>query len=156
MNLPLVALTALNVLALANCGSARATYMPTAGNGPLPPTTQVNYYLDRLPNAPYEPIGIIQVTSPAGTNLNRIVRTAWEKAKKVGCDLIVDRAIYQPPAPPPAVGPGPSARLPGRRGPLCQYAPYPVYSRPVYTPVAAAPPPGQREFICGLWLGRRP
>lgn len=90
--------------------------------------------------------GLSLVNSPAGTDLNRVVKAAWKKAHTVGCDLIIDRAIYQVPIPQRAP---PSAALnPAQAASTCQYA-APMY-QPPYAP-AAAPAPGQREFICAVW-----
>jgi len=96
-------------------------------------------YLDRLPEQSYRSVGIIEVSGPAGDfNLGTVVRVAREKAAKLGCDLVVDRSIHKT-----------TSSIPGAGPLLAQYGytptPAPIY--PVY-----APPPGRREFICGVFV----
>ena len=83
-------------------------------------------FLDRLPPRPYHSVGIIQVTSPAGSDLSRVIDAAADEGKTNGCDLVVDRAIHK-------VG--------SLDAPLV-HADYQAQ---------AAPPPSQREFICGIY-----
>jgi hypothetical protein len=116
-------------------GCARTTFLSTdpryLGRSP----TQPMAFIDRLPPFPYFSIGIIEVTAPAGTDIVEVVRLAIEKGSQVGCDVIVDRAIH------------PIASEIPKTGPLLAYV---GASQPVHTTTTYAPPPNQRQFICGV------
>jgi hypothetical protein len=88
-------------------------------------------FLDRLPQQPYRPVGIVEVTG--SNDLGEIVRTASEQGRLVGCDVLVDRAIHRVSAAPAA-----SADLT-----LVTYQAQPVI-------VGPSPPPHQ--FICGIFV----
>ena len=122
------------VLALLLVGCITAKFVQTdarfrsAPRRTLPPA-----YLDRLPEQPYRSVGVIEVRGPADYfDLGKVVKAAREKAAKLGCDLIVDRAIHK------------TASAIERGGPLLAQYPY------AYVPPPA--PPGRREFICGVYV----
>ena len=134
------------VLALLLVGCITAKFVQTdprfrsAPRRTLPPA-----YLDRLPEQPYRSVGIIEVQGPAGDfDLGKVVKAAREKAAKLGCDLVVDRAIHK------------VTSAIERAGPLVAQYPYVYTPPPTATPqpiyVANAAPPGRREFICGVYV----
>jgi hypothetical protein len=130
-------------LALASSGCVTSTFVATDGRAAGRPETQPALYMDRLPPVPFYSVGIIEVRSPSGDTLDKVVAEAVRKGGEVGCDFVVDRAIYRV-----------SLGIPGARAVLAQYGAYPPVIAPA--PVAPAPtvvyqpPPSMREFICGV------
>lgn len=123
--------------ALLASGCIRTHFVPTdpthaaAPNGKTP-----TIYLDRLPDRPYHSVGIIEAVYPAGFSLNDILPEVQITAREVGCDLVVDRAIFP-------IG---SAEASKRWWKRVAYAPI---GHPVTQ--SYSPPPDRREFICGVF-----
>jgi hypothetical protein len=51
-------------------------------------------FVDRLPPAPYDSVGIIEVAAPADALLPTVVRAARSMGQRVGCDVVVERSIH--------------------------------------------------------------
>jgi hypothetical protein len=117
-------------------------------------------FVDRLPQSAFDSVGIIEVQAPASADLSMILDAAKSKGQDVGCDVVVDRAIYRvgganlrrwtvalaadaDSAPPPS-----ARRHSGDPYLGYAYVPAPQPAPIVYAP---APPPERREFICGIY-----
>jgi hypothetical protein len=135
-------LTALAIV-LGSAGCVSSTFVATDARAYGRPSTRPEIFIDRLPQVAYYSVGIIEVSSPAGTELGKVLDEARRKGGEIGCDMVVDRAIYRV-----------SYGIPGGRALVAQVimAPPPpspppstVGQTPIYTP-----PPDRREFICGV------
>jgi hypothetical protein len=131
------------VLLLAT-GCWRVTFVSTDSAFQRAPGAEPDVYLDRLPDRPYQSVGILEVTGPAiEFDLDAVIRRAKKKGRELGCDLIVDRSIHRVSM---------ATRQPILLAQLghtsvgqyttTQPQPFNVYN---------APPPGRREFVCGIW-----
>lgn len=135
--------TAAIALLLASSGCVTSTFVATDGRASGRPETQPALYMDRLPPVPFYSVGIIEVRYPSGDTLDKVVAEALREGGEVGCDFVVDRAIYRL-----------SLGIPGARAVIAQVGGYP----PVIAPATVAPaptvvyepPPSTREFICGV------
>jgi hypothetical protein len=126
-------------LACVASGCVRTTFVQTDPSYVLRPSAPVpGVFIDRLPVRPYHSVGIIEVIVPAGLSLDHVIAAAVERANQVGCDALVDRAIY---------------RVAARE------TDEPIITRvdavppppPQPTPPSYSPPPSSREFICGVY-----
>src|SRR5215831_13916695 len=92
-------------------------------------------------------MGIIEVHAPVDATLGAIVAEATRKAGEVGCDFLLDRAIYRV-----------SYGIPGARALVAQNGAVPVivaagvvaHMAAIPTTPAEAPFRGVWEFICGV------
>lgn len=123
-------------------------------------------YLDRKPELPYRPVGIIQTQG----RLSEVISEVKEMGRELGCDVIVDRRIHQvnrmsPEEAPRWVvdltpmrrrsAPEPHQGAAGREtasmlGYPSAYQPAP-YVAPTYVTHNVVVPQAQ-EFICGLFV----
>ncbi|MBI4511712.1 MAG: hypothetical protein HY698_18910 [Deltaproteobacteria bacterium] len=125
-------------------GCITASFVQTDGSFvPHELASGPSVYLDRLPERPYRSVGIIEVKGPAGSfDLGNLLPVVQEKGKEVGCDLIIDRAIYRVSGELPTMGVLVAGVGAGYYGQTTTNTPI------VYTESA---PPGRREFICAVW-----
>ncbi len=143
---------ALALLTSALAGCVEATFVPIDARGyGQRPFTRPDVYLDRLPKYPFDPIGIIEVRFPAATDEGTVLDEARRQASASGCDVLVDRSLYQA-----------SYGIAGSRALVAQMMPFspgiqpmPIYTPPPVRPVPApapvfVPPPRRREFVCGV------
>jgi len=72
-------------------GCIRSTFVLTDSRYGGRPRTQPGVFIDRLPPFPYMSIGIIEVTSAAGTDLPAVMAEAASRGGEVGCDVVVER-----------------------------------------------------------------
>jgi hypothetical protein len=77
---------------LAGCSSSQtAAFQPTQpGYQPQPKTGDVDVFAYAPPNVPYDEVGVLTVK---GGSRGEILQRATQKAKQVGCDIIVARSI---------------------------------------------------------------
>ena len=144
---------ALLASALATVGCVEATFIPMDARGyGQRPFTRPDVYLDRLPKYPYDAIGIIEVRFPAATDEGTVLDEARRQASASGCDVLVDRSLYQA-----------SYGIVGARALIAQMMPFSpgIQPMPIYTPPPPVrpgptpapvfvPPPQRREFVCGV------
>lgn len=167
----ILALVAIGIVA--GCGGA--TFVQTDNEfAPSAGTVEPEVFLDRRPDRPYRSVGIIEVESNSA--LDRIVKIAQKKGKKVGCELLVDRTIHQVGNVDPIRSgcfleeesalrlrhectPPPSRVPQGMAFPrVCGQARH-SYSTPIIAPQPGpsspmrSTPVSRREFICGIYTG---
>jgi hypothetical protein len=135
-------------LAVVATGCVTTTdFFATDGRAAGRPVTRPSVFLDRLPTVPFESVGIVEVHAPIDSTLGAVVAEAERKGGEVGCDFVVDRAIYRV-----------SYGIPGARAIVAQTGAAPVIAAAAVgahmaaVPVTPAhsPPPGVWEFICGV------
>ena len=147
------------VLAVVLSGCVNATFtktVPTFAAHPVALRPEV--FVDRLPPRPYDSVGIIEVVAPQSASLSEILRAAATKGQKVGCDVVVDRAIHRiagadlprwtieiSDAPPLESRANVSPYLGVINGPLVTPTSQPT------TVYQQSSPPDKREFICGIY-----
>ena len=134
------------VLAASGCyvSFVGSTFVPTDGRAVGRPATRPTVFIDRLPPVPFYSVGIIEIQAPAGVPLDEVLTEAIKRGGQVGCDFVVDRAIYRV-----------SLGIPEVRAVIAQVGTFQpvVPPPPVVTPaptVANTPPPSMREFVCGV------
>jgi hypothetical protein len=101
-------------------------------------------YIDRLPERPYRSAGILELTFHASLSLRDVLEAAGDEGKKVGCDVVIDRSIH-------LVQREGATRKTQALWRHAQYVPRPHPPPPPPPTVFQSPPPGKREFICGIW-----
>ncbi len=89
-------LAAGTVAALCASGCVNASFTKTSDGYVVHAVDTVpEVFVDKLPEQPYDSVGIIEVHAPQAANLSEVLRAAADKGQQVGCDVVVDRSIHR-------------------------------------------------------------
>ena len=134
------------VVLMQNCWQVTFVSTDQKFSGKIAKKNPPELFIDRLPKKAFYSVGVLEVTGPAGEfTLDKVTEAAIKKGQKLGCDLVIDRAIYQ-------VSSSHHDNTQSAFNQTIGFVVYQYQAPPQQTQVyQAPPPPGHREFICGIW-----